>query len=137
MRGPLWPQDFQPVRFSDPFLDERLVRFLWSLPALPWFHQKHILRVAMKRTLPKTILRRPKTPARSWKDPSVSVFFRNWTPTPDLAQFVDLRRLPREFTNRTPIRDFYPLFFDLWLRESKEVIGDMRKCAKKTINSVI
>ncbi len=46
----------------DPFLDIRLITAVLSIPATPWFFNKHILREAMKGHLPFEVLSRPKTP---------------------------------------------------------------------------
>lgn len=53
--------DFTLAERRDPFLDLRLVEFLFSLPSTPWFFQKHILRESMKAYLPPEITNRPKT----------------------------------------------------------------------------
>jgi asparagine synthase (glutamine-hydrolysing) len=46
----------------DPFLDIRLITTVLSIPATPWFFNKHILREAMRGHLPFEVLSRPKTP---------------------------------------------------------------------------
>lgn len=45
-----------------PFLDLRLLRFLFRLPPVPWCMRKELTRQAMRNLLPAEILRRPKTP---------------------------------------------------------------------------
>lgn len=45
----------------DPYLDIRLVEFLFSIPSTPWFFRKHILRESMHTMLPKETINRPKT----------------------------------------------------------------------------
>jgi len=53
--------EFTPAEQRDPFLDLRLIEFLYALPSIPWFFQKHILRESMRGILPDTIIDRPKT----------------------------------------------------------------------------
>jgi len=45
-----------------PFVDLRVVRYLLRLPPIPWFAEKSLLRIAMKGTLPRKVLSRPKAP---------------------------------------------------------------------------
>jgi len=45
-----------------PLLDIRLVAFLLSLPPVPWWVEKYLLRTAMSGMLPKVVLTRPKEP---------------------------------------------------------------------------
>ena len=54
--------DFYPAEQRDPFLDLRLIELILSLPLLPWFYQKYLLRLAMKDQLPTAVCQRPKTP---------------------------------------------------------------------------
>jgi asparagine synthase (glutamine-hydrolysing) len=51
-----------PIEVGYPFLDLRVVEYLFALPPFPWFFKKNLLRRAMTGRLPKSILRRPKTP---------------------------------------------------------------------------
>ena len=57
--GPDWNTDdyylsptFTLAEKRDPFLDLRLIEFIFSLPSLPWLFKKHILRRAMEPELP-------------------------------------------------------------------------------------
>lgn len=45
-----------------PYLDARLLRFLLTLPVIPWCRDKAMLRRAMSKVLPAQVLSRPKTP---------------------------------------------------------------------------
>jgi asparagine synthase (glutamine-hydrolysing) len=45
-----------------PFLDLRLLKFLFRLPPVPWCMRKELTRQSMANLLPDEILRRPKTP---------------------------------------------------------------------------
>ncbi|WP_017304538.1 asparagine synthetase B family protein [Spirulina subsalsa] len=68
---PLWWYNFEatdpgfsrvPLEVRYPFLDLRLLNYLLSLSPLPWFINKHLLRVTLQKHLPPTIWQRPKTP---------------------------------------------------------------------------
>jgi asparagine synthase (glutamine-hydrolysing) len=52
----------QPVEVRYPFFDLRVVRYLLSVPQIPWCVNKTLLRSAMRGTLPDVVRLRPKTP---------------------------------------------------------------------------
>jgi asparagine synthase (glutamine-hydrolysing) len=45
-----------------PLLDLRILKFLLRLPPVPWCVKKELIRLAMKDSLPREIVERPKTP---------------------------------------------------------------------------
>jgi asparagine synthase (glutamine-hydrolysing) len=51
-----------PVEHRQPYMDLRMVRYLLSIPPIPWCSNKHLLRAATKGVLPDVIRQRPKTP---------------------------------------------------------------------------
>lgn len=86
-----------PLELRHPFIDVRLLRNVFSLPAIPWCVNKHILRCAMNKRLPAAILNRPKTPLAS--DPTLHLArpasvrcLDRFEVNPQLARFVDLNR---------------------------------------------
>ena len=86
-----------PLELRHPFIDVRLLRYLVSLPAVPWCVNKHILRCAMKERLPPAILNRPKTPLAS--DPTLHLAraasvrcLDSFDVNPQLSRFVNLDR---------------------------------------------
>jgi asparagine synthase (glutamine-hydrolysing) len=89
-----------PIEFAAPLFDTRLLEFALSLPPMPHFAGKDLLRQAMRGWLPDAVRLRPKTPLPgdplrvSW--PRMS---RQWIGTVDacdaLDPFVD-RRILRE-----------------------------------------
>lgn len=86
-----------PLELRHPFIDVRLLRFLVSLPAVPWCVNKHILRCAMNERLPAAILNRPKTPLAS--DPTLHLAraasvrcLDRFDVNPQLSRFVNLDR---------------------------------------------
>lgn len=83
---PMWPNAFESYDFawtgshlelSVPFLDTRLVEFLFTLPPMPHFADKDILRQAMKGQLPEKVRTRAKAPLAA--DP-VHLLFRQEDP---------------------------------------------------------
>src|SRR5262249_5171359 len=86
-----------PLETRHPFLDLRLLRYMFAVPVIPWCRAKHLERHAMRGILPNSVLTRPKSPlARDpvWEGmrsnlPSVRV-------TPMLRDYVDCSSLPKE-----------------------------------------
>ena len=82
----MWPNAFESYDFAwtgshleltVPFLDTRLVEFLFTLPPMPHFADKDILRHAMKGRLPEKVRTRVKAPLAA--DP-VQLLFRREDP---------------------------------------------------------
>jgi asparagine synthase (glutamine-hydrolysing) len=103
---PDWPNAFQSydqawtgvdAHVSTPFFDTRVVEFLFSLPPMPHFADKDIVRRAMAGSLPDEIRLRPKTPLGA--DPAEVLFRREpgkWLPVldhPEMVRYVDPRIL--------------------------------------------
>src|SRR6185436_13728949 len=59
----------QPIEYAVPYLDQRLLEFLFALPPMPHFADKDIVRRAMRGWLPDEVRLRPKTPLAA--DPAV------------------------------------------------------------------
>jgi asparagine synthase (glutamine-hydrolysing) len=118
-----------PLEWRKPFLDLRLVEFMYSIPPLYWCSRKTILREAMIGHLPDTILRRRKTGVSPgefeplWQD-ARAPWWVTFTPAPQLGRYVDLDRIVelRNGANagaRTPEtmrRDLLPLCLNYWLK---------------------
>ena len=111
------------VEMRYPFFDVALVDFTFALPLLPWFVEKHLLRRAMKGSLPDTIRLRPKTRLRH--DPllgrkrRIEPEIRAFCPSPRLAQLLhwqpDAReKLDWDFFGVWPLLRLMSL--DRWLR---------------------
>ncbi|MBP0014559.1 MAG: asparagine synthetase B [Roseofilum sp. SBFL] len=67
-----WPYLFEnydpgithsPLEVRYPYFDLRVIKFLLSIPVIPWMMFKELLRVSMKNKLPESVRTRPKTPA--------------------------------------------------------------------------
>jgi asparagine synthase (glutamine-hydrolysing) len=80
-----------------PFLDLSLLRFLLSVPVIPWCRDKHLLRYAFRDDLPEAVRRRKKTPlAGSLHHTAIT---RNGPPpvmrSPRLEAYASAARLTR------------------------------------------
>jgi asparagine synthase (glutamine-hydrolysing) len=69
--SPAWSRQFeasdpgtsgQPLEWLSPYLDVRVVEFLFTLPPMPYFANKDLVREAMRGWMPEAIRTRPKTP---------------------------------------------------------------------------
>jgi len=95
--------DFTLSEKRNPFLDVRLIEFLFSIPSIPWFFHKHILRESMKDLLPQKIINRPKTPlgemhVELMHDPSLRIL-DNWKEAPKLSNYIVSEKIPRLYSN--------------------------------------
>jgi asparagine synthase (glutamine-hydrolysing) len=61
-----------PLEWSSPYFDVRVIEFLFSLPPMPHFANKDIVRQSMRGWIPEELLRRKKTPLPT--DPSAVRF---------------------------------------------------------------
>ena len=52
------------LEFRHPYLDVRVLRFLLTIPAVPWCRDKLVMRNAAEPLLPVDCVSRPKTPVR-------------------------------------------------------------------------
>lgn len=72
--APIWPAVFAEYEFEEslgplvlrhPFLDLRVLKFMLSVPTVPWAREKMLLREAMRGRLPDEVLARKKVPNES------------------------------------------------------------------------
>jgi asparagine synthase (glutamine-hydrolysing) len=49
-----------PIEVRHPYLDLRMLRYLLSVPVIPWCRNKYLLRRAFSRYLPAEVIERPK-----------------------------------------------------------------------------
>jgi len=70
LSAPLWESVFasldpsvmgRPHGFALPFLDPRVMAYVFALPPIPWCQRKYLLRRAFRGLLPADVLARPKT----------------------------------------------------------------------------
>jgi len=77
--GPDVTQQKLELRF--PLFDTRVLRYVFSVPPIPWCQHKELARAAFRGILPDRVLDRPKTPlagfyealVQSWRDRSAAV----------------------------------------------------------------
>ena len=82
----------QKLELRFPLLDTRVLRYVFSVPAIPWCQHKELARAAYRGILPDQVLDRPKTPVsgffealvRSWRGrleshgPPAAFVLREW-----------------------------------------------------------
>ena len=130
LHNPLWQTTFEnfdigAARSSHemryPFVDIRMLRFLLSVPVLPWCRSKRLLRVAMRNKLPNQILRRKKTATESSK---VFKYMEDFcqlplVPTIDLANYVNFDRVPRAMCSDSTESNLRVRSLNHWLQHSR------------------
>lgn len=105
LTSPVWQSFFDDFDFQEslssvvwrhPFLDLRMLKFMLSVPAVPWTWKKRLVRDAMSGLLPKEVLSREKAPLPVY--PSVLAIKRCGLPpienTAQVSTYVDLGRIP-------------------------------------------
>lgn len=90
----------RPVELRLPILDSRLVRFVVSVPAIPWTQHKTLPRKAYRGRLPGAILDRPKTPLNGFNEALVSAWRAEdrgsvAAPGSPIDQWIDMREWTR------------------------------------------
>ncbi len=90
--------NFTMTERRDPFLDIRLVKFIASIPALPWLFKKHLLRRSMDEKLPSDIIKRPKTMLGgihcSLLKHADLKQINDWKTEPEIHHYIDRRKVP-------------------------------------------
>ena len=84
------------VERRHPFQDIRLIRFLLTVPALPWCRSKYLMRRAMRGRLPDPVLRRKKSglPVDRLAKRLASFGLEPFRPAPEVLKYVNPRRVP-------------------------------------------
>lgn len=124
-----------PVKGRHPFFDVRLVHFLQTVPPVPWFTDKTLLRSAMRGILPESIRCRPKAPlAADFFRASIERGLEPWmgdlAATEELAPYVDCTWLREavQSPEQIPPEQFVsglllPLSLAYWLRNRHRLCG--------------
>ncbi|MFI5230597.1 MAG: asparagine synthase-related protein, partial [Gemmatimonadales bacterium] len=83
-----------PLEIVWPFLDVRLIQFVFSIPPVPWCQRKELVRRAFRGELPGEVLARPKQPLRGFFEEQAA----RWRSAPHhpklgdaVREFVDTR----------------------------------------------
>jgi asparagine synthase (glutamine-hydrolysing) len=115
-----------PLEMRHPLIDVRLVEYLVALPPVPWCVNKEILRVAMARKLPQSVLKRPKSPLAG--DPAIRIasetsvrYLDEFEPLSKLESYVNVSACPQLAGERNPDRlwtNLRPFAFNHWLAHS-------------------
>jgi asparagine synthase (glutamine-hydrolysing) len=132
--GLFWPYRFEtcdpgmtavPCEVRHPFFDLRLLEYLFSIPPIPWFVQKDLLRGAMRGILPEQVRCRPKTPMA--RDPyferlrnSDAQWWRtHFNPTPQISTYVEVDKVPQVSSGGAYDSwvDIRPLSLNYWLQK--------------------
>ena len=98
-----WPQAFEgcdaawtgaPLDMRHPFFDLRVITFLLSIPPVPWYWDKAVLREVLRGVLPEEVRRRRKAPLAG--DPLAACWAAGGQPrglgeewAPEMAAFVE------------------------------------------------
>ena len=112
-----------------PYFDLRLLRFLFSIPPVPWTLDKCLIRSAMRDILPEAVRLRPKTPLA--RDPWL-IFVRNnrgvFSKAPlNLAAYVDsvkyqaFLKSPAAFEQNSYRFSVRPAVLNTWLNSAAAV----------------
>ncbi len=111
----------------DPYLDVRLIEFAFSLPSVPWFFKKHILRESMKNILPIEIVKRPKTPLGDLQSKLLQQPKNNWVNKwkafPKLYTYIQPDKVPSILNNNNTQNkieayvNMRPLLLNIWLKQ--------------------
>ena len=93
-------EDFDPgatracLEYVHPYFDLRLLRFLFSIPPVPWTLDKYLIRSSLRDMVPEAVRLRPKTPLAA--NPLLPFVRKNrsaFSKVPkNLAPYVDLRK---------------------------------------------
>lgn len=134
---PDWNMDiiFDPYftfpEIRDPYLDLRLIEFIFSLPPLPWLYKKHILRQSMSDSLPLEIINRPKTPLGNLQGALLkrkeNRWIDDWTAMEDLSQYLLRDKVPSIIHSKSETLSYInqrPLILNLWLSHMKSSLRE-------------
>ena len=94
------------IELRFPLLDTRLIRFVVSVPAIPWCQHKALPRRAYKGLLPDAVLARPKTPLNGFNEGIVAAWRMGnpvvRPPRDPIAQWIDVPAWLRALEDGTP-----------------------------------
>ncbi|HEV2388545.1 MAG TPA: asparagine synthase-related protein [Candidatus Acidoferrales bacterium] len=133
MSSPIWAglfEEYDPDNFGacvdarHPFFDLRLVRYVLSLPALPWCSDKELLRRSMRGLLPDEVRLRRKQPIASdlltaFYQSSRKSWLDDFEPDEALGQYVDFKRAKECIQNPPPwevMVHLRPMVLNFWLK---------------------
>ena len=128
---PLWQAMFESfdagvtkntIEVWHPYVDIRMLRFLLTVPSLPWCRSKYLLRRAMRGRLPKDVLYRRKAVGdqRPLESFWAALCKYPFVPAPHISEYVDTSRVrcrpaPADIENSLRIRSL-----NHWLQYSRQ-----------------
>jgi asparagine synthase (glutamine-hydrolysing) len=135
LADPVWQSVLEPAQpaytgvaldFVWPFLDARVIEFVFSLPPVPWCQKKELLRRAFRDELPAGVLERPKSPLRGYYERRVAAWRASRRPESivfgdAVREFVDTRRVADTLHRGSALEvtaAWRVLELDHWLRNS-------------------
>jgi asparagine synthase (glutamine-hydrolysing) len=136
---PLWQSIFEssepgytgvPLEVRHPYVDIRLLRFMLSVPALPWCREKHLVRCAARGILPEMVRSRPKTALNG--RPECERAKQHGVPavhaSEQLRRYADVSKLSESSTRTVASvqSDLLLVAFSYWLRD-RESVGDYQR----------
>jgi asparagine synthase (glutamine-hydrolysing) len=85
-----------PIELRFPLLDSRVIRYVFSVPSIPWCQHKTLPRTAYSDLLPRSIVDRPKTPVVGFNEWLVAKWRDAASLRPELAavplEWIDVDR---------------------------------------------
>jgi asparagine synthase (glutamine-hydrolysing) len=85
-----------PIELRFPLLDSRVIRYVFSVPSIPWCQDKTLPRIAYSDVLPRSILARRKTPVVGFNEWLVAKWRAAAPPRPELLavprEWIDIDR---------------------------------------------
>ncbi len=124
-----------PLKAQFPFFDVRLLQYVVTVPPVPWFVNKWLLRAAMRDMIPSPVRLRPKTPlagfpaftlAQQWGTPR---WMRELASAPELSRYVVPENLaaifasPRQSDSWEYAQARNPLTLAYWLRHQRPAVS--------------
>lgn len=110
------------VSRADPFFDIQLLHFILSLPSIPWFINKFIMRTLAEKHLPRAIVERKKTPGYDAFSASIKAVgekrLNSWKPHKLLPEFIEMKKIEPIRMNSTPLNryvNYRVIAFNRWL----------------------
>ncbi|MDE3135182.1 MAG: hypothetical protein KGL59_01290 [Acidobacteriota bacterium] len=133
MEAPIWAglfEEFDADNFGaciearHPFFDLRVVRYVLSLPALPWCSDKELLRRSMRGMLPDEVRLRRKRPIvtdllMAFYRTSRKPWLEKFGPVEGLNRYVDVKRAMESAQNPAPWQvavHLRPISLNYWLQ---------------------
>jgi asparagine synthase (glutamine-hydrolysing) len=120
-----------PLEVRHPYLDVRVLRYLLSVPVVPWCRAKRLMRDAMRQDLPDIVLRRQKSGMTGDADyaAAVRLGLPPLVPHALLSSYIVPERIPQ--VNRSSMisfrTDFRPRALNFWLTNLRGAVDHVQE----------